>query len=205
MIDEADKSAQNIHKYIERVAIMKTSIFAASLFTLLTFFSCASVLQQKEFRYTSHLAFTGSSVSISLNKIDNSPTHELFFRLTEDEKHIKVELKATGLNIIDQKVDEKAFVVVEKLYDKKDESEDETIDLYYVVGQNFDNNWTLQNQLYITSTADDPLTSLTAGIYRIRYTLFEEKEIEANLLIHTNKAPALMSLDFPPPTAQKNK
>jgi hypothetical protein len=124
------------------------------------------------------------SVSISMDKIDGHPTYEIFFMLAEKENDIRLNIEGESTNVVGILETARFFFVVEKRYETGNSSS--TYSTFIELGRNLDNSWNSTLSTEIRGGAS-PLTSLSTGVYRVRFTFFNDNDFNCTVSLFTTQ------------------
>lgn len=120
------------------------------------------------------------------DKIDRGKTYEITFTLKNDEDCIKIRIDSSVFNkALDKKISIKTYFSFEKLIDLSKFADLNKENHYSAIATNYDYSWNIKPEIKICSR-ENPIERLTKkSKYRIRFTTFEERDFEYNILIQS--------------------
>lgn len=121
---------------------------------------------------------TTDNTKKSAEKIDGSPTYEVYFTLEKPVNCMTVDIETVFLqkSFPLQKIPKKTYFIIEKklkLPNLKSSSEKN----YTPLGRNFNSDWEIFSPVKVCTNKNDPLSVVDASEYRIRFTAFEKQQL----------------------------
>lgn len=147
---------------------LRSFVILSGLLISLPFISCSTIqtAQQKTQLYST----TSDTLTLpkSKERIDKTPTYELFFELLDNTRCLDISVIAQDRN---GKRFRCAFIL-EALVDTSLYPVKPLKPIYTEFARNFDINWRFQSNIFICSDENDPLKRLTKGNYRLKISAF---------------------------------
>ena len=139
------------------------------LFCLTVYISCSTGVATHHDK-TKIFTFSSDTVKLTKSKelIDNTPTYELLFALSENAQCVELSVSAQDRN--GRKV--RCAYIVESLVDVSRYVKKPAKPIYAELAKNFDINWRFQSTISICNDEIDPLKRLNKGNYRLRISAF---------------------------------
>jgi hypothetical protein len=121
---------------------------------------------------------TTENTKISSDKIDGSPTYEIFFTLEKPVDCFTINIETVFLqkSFPVQKIPQKTYFIIEKKLILPHRKSSKEIN-FTPLGRNFNNDWELFTPVKVCTNKNDPLSVIDASEYRIRFTAFDKQKL----------------------------
>ncbi len=121
---------------------------------------------------------TTKNTGLSNEKIDGSPTYEVFFTLEKPVDCMTINIESASLQktFPVQKIPKTTYFIIEKKLNMP-QYKTKLDNTYTQIGRNFNSEWELYSPVKICSNPGDPLSTINESEYRIRFSAFEKAEL----------------------------
>ena len=156
------------YKNLQRMLLLLIFIYILLLYT----FGCSSPLMKKDSNQLYTLTIESNTLTKSKDRIDNTPTYEIYFQLSGITRCIEISIIATNTN--NKRV--RCGYILEAEIDISRFPKKPLQPIYTQLAKNFDSDWRFQSNIFFCSNEADPLKRLNPGNYRLRITAFSDKK-----------------------------
>lgn len=153
------------------------------MFLLCFFYACAT--SQITYSQKDLFSDTMSPGYKTGNSIDGATTYQVFFTLKSNEECIKISVLSDMKDDTARPI--RTAFVVEKVIDVTPFTGSSRRKLEYsLLGRNYDTNWAIDSDIQLCSKSTDPIHTLGAGWYRIRFSAFTDLAYITAITIYSN-------------------
>ena len=149
------------------------------IITVLTLFSCSGAEKKSNYQ-GERFSFSDwtSALNKSADQIDRSTTYEIFFSLEKNVKCITINIEAVYIaeTFPAERIPQKTYFIVEKIINTEKYKSKKNI-TYTPLARNFNDEWDTFYPVQICGLEGDPLSSIDASDYRIRFTVFDSRPL----------------------------
>jgi hypothetical protein len=171
-------SVQNI-KDKDELTEIKLKKYCLLFISAVILLSCSGTDKKNTYQ-GERFSFSDSTLVLnkSADEIDRSTTYEIFFSLEKSVKCITVNIEAVYIadTFPAERIPQKTYFIVEKIINTKKYKSKKDI-TYTPLARNFNDEWDTFYPVQICGLEGDPLSSIDASDYRIRFTVFDSRPV----------------------------
>ncbi len=180
----------------------RIAIIYIILLIILSPIRCKTVKKEIEFAHKKSFSGVTEPSIESKSRIDKEKTYEIYFKIKEDEKCIKISMKSSVQyeSIVKDEKSVKTYFIVEKAIDiskfikeepresSKTVNRDIQKTAFSEIGRNFDYRWNRKRSVLICTVGEDPIKKLDKlSLYRIRFTIFMKYNFSFTITVNSDQ------------------